>query len=347
MAKALQKRFTNLIRTHKNKEKNPQREALISALEDAVVVAETLEVDPRNCYYYNYLSDLADCLEKLEEKAALAYCLEKLNKKDNIQDNSELLNRLAAMNELAEILTLSRNKRNINSFLSPKNKGNNLESSVITEAHDYVDRVIKIIEKNPLNCNNDINLTLLTDSLKKLEEEDNIKSNIDSLIKLAQVQSDSIKPETCTANRWKAVGLLIIAALEFVVLALILGALTALAGAAMFGIVCGFISLFFVSDTDALKTVALIGALCGALVGIIAGIYAAFKLTSLSLQLLKTTEWAGFNEHDSLWELAKEGKTKEVLIAERLLKAHSLFQSVDIKVEAESFTSENGISTDI
>lgn len=228
MAKALQKKFIDLINAHKNKERNEQREALISALEDAAVVAETLEVDHNHCAMNDYLSKLVTCLEGLENA-------------DKVEENYRQLEALAVENKFF------------------------------------------------------------------------------------------ITPETCSDNRWKAIGLLIIAALEFLVFAALLGALAALAGAVILGVGFGGAAWPFVGDVTVLQAVALIGALCGAVVGGVAGIIAAGQLTYASLQKLKTTEYVGFEGHDSLWELATQGKTKQVLIAERLLESYSLFKPQGIK----------------
>lgn len=132
-----------------------------------------------------------------------------------------------------------------------------------------------------------------------------------------------------SSSRNKAICILVIAAFEFLVLALVLGALAALAGAVVLGV--GFAAatwaLTAVPEPVLLQTVALAGIIIGAIIGGLLGLYKAGDITYSHMQKLKTCEWAGFEAYDSIWELAIKGKGKNALIAERVSEYCSFFKT--------------------
>lgn len=136
-------------------------------------------------------------------------------------------------------------------------------------------------------------------------------------------------------KKWKAVLILVVAALEFIVLALALSALLILAGAGIFG--AGFLlaGMCFTVDPTILQIVALAGAFLGAVCGIVGGIVAAAELTSLTVQAMKTSEWAGFEAHDSLWDLAVNGATKTMSIDKKITTSMDFFSKIPQHVGTE------------
>lgn len=133
-------------------------------------------------------------------------------------------------------------------------------------------------------------------------------------------------------NKWRAVLILVVAALEFLVLTLALGALLALAGAGIFG--AGFLlaGMCFTVDPTILQIVALAGAFLGAVCGIVGGIIGAAKLTDFTVQAMKTSDWAGFEAHDSLWDLVVNGATKKMRLDDKI-KDNIAFFSQDKQQE--------------
>lgn len=156
-------------------------------------------------------------------------------------------------------------------------------------------------------------------------DQNKAQEAVQEIIKLAGEQL-KLDEDTLSFNRWKAVGLLIVAALEFIVLGIVLGALMALTGAVILGVGFGAVAFFLPgSNPVTFQTVASIGALCGAIVGLIGGLITAGICTYSSLQTFK--EWAGFHTYDSLWDLAIQGKGKQELVAEKILANCSFFNN--------------------
>lgn len=146
----------------------------------------------------------------------------------------------------------------------------------------------------------------------------NFENKINVLNEFISSEETLITKEKCTSNQLKAAGILILCALEWVVLTVIMGA-----GAAALGALA--LILCAASPTIPIGPALLLISALGAALGAISGIAGACYLSYETTQALKTSSWAGFEAHDSLWDLLVTGKDKKTQISEKLKSHFSFF----------------------
>lgn len=154
-------------------------------------------------------------------------------------------------------------------------------------------------------------------------KEENLESKLKELkdfLSLAEYQIDDKKR---SSNRWKAAGILILVALEFLCLSMIFVPVGAVIGAFAVAVIM-FIALALTAAQShgfnivfAEKLIVL-AAYAGAIVGAIAGVMAAGIVSYFSIDWLKESTWAGLDSHDSLWDLLIHGESQKSGIVKTL-----------------------------
>lgn len=153
-----------------------------------------------------------------------------------------------------------------------------------------------------------------------------------------------------SANRWKALGILIVILIESLVLSVILGAIGAVLGATIFFALALLVIVIMqgpiLPGLLILKEAVLVTALAGAVLGAVMGVALANYLSFATLDKLKTTDWAGFEAHDSLWNLLVHGAGKKTVIAETVASHYAFFtQPIDNQQDGIPCTNEFSNST--
>jgi hypothetical protein len=154
-------------------------------------------------------------------------------------------------------------------------------------------------------------------------KEENLESKLNELKEFLSRAEYQIDDKKRSSNQWKAAGILILVALEFLILSVIFVPVGAVIGTLAVASLM-FIALVLSSSQSHgfsilfAEKLMILSAVSGAIIGAIAGVMTAGIVSYFSIDWLKETTWMGLDSHDSLWDLLIHGDNQKSGIVKTL-----------------------------